>query len=125
MLHGVVTGPGSPSSVTTADNATAVVGSVMIWSAPAWTTGARLKAPLTSMVTSSLVTSSPSLAVSVSTYVPIAEKVTLEPGAVASPKATRPGPLVLLHWIVSGVPVSTPSSLTTPLSALSAGSVTV
>src|SRR5882762_426885 len=69
------------------------------------------------MVTLSLDVSSPSLAVSVSTYVPTVEKVAVVIGAAALVKVTVPGPLVLLHKEVSGDAVSTPSSTTLPASA--------
>src|SRR5881392_471984 len=69
------------------------------------------------MVTLSLATSSPSFAVSVSTYVPTVEKVAVVIGEAGLANDTVPGPLALLHTEVSDVPVSTPSSTMLPVSA--------
>ena len=68
-------------------------------------------------MTLSLAVSSPSFAVSVSTYVPTVEKVAVVIGAAGLAKVTVPGPLVLLHSELRAVPVSTPSSTTLPVSA--------
>src|SRR5881392_1652644 len=79
--------------------------------------------PPTSIVSESLPESSPSDAVSVSTYVPVAEKLTLVAADAALPNVTIPGPLVLVQSVVTGTAVM-PSSVNEPLRLPGAGSVT-
>ena len=79
--------------------------------------------PLAVTVTWLLAVSSPSFAVNVSRYVPVAEKFAVVEGAFALPNVTVPGPLVFVHVLVTD-PV-TLSSVTDPASVADAGSVTV
>lgn len=77
------------------------------------------------MMTSSDLESSPSLAVSRSAYVPAIEKFAEELSAVALLNVTVPGPLTLLHDLVSVLPVGRPSSVADPASVTPFGNVTV
>ena len=52
--------------------------------------------------------STPSLPVSRSTYVPACENVAVRAEGSASPNVTVPGPLNLLHVVVSGPPGGQP-----------------
>ena len=125
LVHCVVReGPGTPSSVAVPDRAATLIGNVMVWSGPASTVGGALATPPTVTVTSSLADSSPSLAVNVSTYVPVAEKSTLVLPAAALPKNTVPGPLILVHSVVTGAPLM-PSSMAEPMSVPGVGNVTI
>ena len=64
---------------------------------------------------------SPSLAVSVSTYVPAVEKIAVLEKPLGVPNVTVPGPLALLQIADTGAPLL-PSSVTAPVSnALSPG----
>ena len=75
------------------------------------------------MFTDLLADNSPSFALSVRTYAPVAEKVADVFAALALKNVTVPGPLVLVHAIVRD-PV-TRSSLTDPLSNARSGIVIV
>src|SRR5512132_4587350 len=127
LLHVVVTAPGGlgrPSSVTVPSRL-AALGSVIVSSAPALTTGAWF-CGFTVIVTSSLALSALSLAVRRSTYVPDAEKLAVVSTALALPKATVPGPLTLLHVVVTAPGgLGRPSSVTVPSRVAEAGSVIV
>src|SRR2546425_290548 len=79
---------------------------------------------LTITVNVSLPVSAPSLAVSVTTYVPATENVAVLLRAAGFPNVTVPGPLVLLHIVVTGAPPR-PSSTADPISSAEAGSVTI
>src|SRR5437773_2733991 len=63
----------------------------------------------------SLLARSPSLAVSISTYVPDAEKLAVVTVSFGCANVTVPGPLTLLQ-VVIGSPPGWPSSVTTPTS---------
>src|SRR5207237_2987404 len=68
----------------------------------------------------SLLASSPSLAVSISTYVPAVPNVAVVTVSFACANVTVPGPLTLLQVVV-GSPPGWPSSVTTPASEAGAG----
>src|SRR4051812_34208414 len=93
--HAAVSVPpvGSPSSLA-APASVAIEGSSTDASGPALTTGAALATAsgLTTMVTSSLLLNCPSDAVSRSTYVPAALKVTVVAGFETSANVTPAGP---------------------------------
>jgi hypothetical protein len=106
---------GRPSSLTwPASTSTAVVTGP---SRPALTRGGSLPGFAT-ISTSSLAESSPSVAVSRSTYVPGAPNVAVVAALAASPKTTPAGPLTTLQAEVSDEPSGFPSSLTEPTSVV-------
>src|SRR5438105_1895768 len=78
--------------------------------------------PDTTTLIVSVFDSSPSLAVSVNTYVPGDEKVAVVERRFAFPNVTVPGPLVFVHVVTSGLTM--PSSLAEPDRAAVAGRVT-
>src|SRR6185436_3217205 len=80
---------------------------------------------LETTVTSSCVESCESLPVNRSTYVPGSENVAVVTGEVASPKATVPGPLSLVHCDVRLGGVGLPSSVTEPFSDTASGNCTL
>src|SRR5438128_7073837 len=110
FVHVVVTvaPAGRPSSVTVAASAARFWGSVIVWSAPASTSGAAL-AGTTVTVTSSVAVRSPSLAVRRSTWIPATAKVALVLAAAGSPKTTGPGPLTAVQPTLSPPPCGSPS----------------
>src|SRR5215469_10851851 len=59
---------------------------------------------VTVIVTSLLLLSTESFAVNRSTYVPATQKLAVVAGAFGLPKTTSPGPLTLLHILVSVPP---------------------
>src|SRR5256712_4704624 len=79
---------------------------------------------LTIAVNVSLPVSAPSLALSISTYVPALENVAVVAHSFGCANVTVPGPLTLLH-VAMGSPPGNPSSVTVPASAACAGSVMV
>src|SRR5262245_21354267 len=74
--------------------------------------------------TSSAALSSESDAVSRSMYSPIWPNETVVDAAAALPHVTLPGPLTLLHVVVTALPAGRPSSLTVPAMDALAGRVT-
>src|SRR5439155_24117565 len=94
--------------------------SVIVWSAPALTTGGRFSG-LTLMMTSSLPVSFPSLTVSRSTYVPDVLKETVVVGWSGGVNVTVPGPMNLDHEYVSTRPRGNGSSVALPVSEAVAG----
>jgi hypothetical protein len=123
LLHSVVRAPPGRPSSETVPASEAWLASVIVRSAPALTMGARLvMPPSTWTVAESLPASSPSVAVSVSTYVPPAEKVAVVVKALGVPNVTLPGPLVLVHTVDTAV-LLRPSSVKDPESSAVAGSV--
>src|SRR5919112_1888230 len=99
-------------------------GSVVVWSGPAFATGA-LFGLMTVTVTSSLTLNSESAAVRRRTYAPPAANVAVVAALFGSVKVTEPGPLTFVHVTERALPGGRPSSLTTPSSAALSGSVTV
>src|SRR2546422_3546600 len=81
-------------------------------------------AALTATVSVSVPVSAPSLAVNISTYVPVLENVAVVAHSFGCAKLTVPGPLTLLH-VAMGSPPGSPSSLAVPKSDACAGSVMV
>jgi hypothetical protein len=80
----------------------------------------------TVIVTSSVVDSTLSLAVSLKTYVPSIEKLAEVFSALASPNVTVPGPLTVDHIVVNAPGgLGNPSSVAVPLRLADAGSVTI
>src|SRR4051812_34033644 len=77
------------------------------------------------MVVSVLPVRAPSFAVSRSTYVPGALKVTSERTALPGANAATPGPLTFDHWTESVLLDGRPSSVTEPESLAAFGTVTV
>src|SRR4029079_7772899 len=128
LLHVVVStgGGGKPSSLAVSLKL-AVAGRVMVWSVPALTKGAWLTGDtgLTVICTSSNEVSAPSPAVSRSTYTPDTLKLAVVFNALTLPNVTVPGPLNLLHVLVSTGGAGKPSSLADPLRLAVAGSVMV
>jgi len=57
--------------------------------------------------------------------VPARSKLAVVVGLAAGANVTRPGPLTLVHALVTAAPVGRPSSVTDPLSDALAGNVIV
>src|SRR2546422_10007496 len=79
---------------------------------------------VTLMVTVSVPLSAPSFAVSISTYVPGAEKLAVVFSSSGCANVTIPGPLTWLHAVLTSMP-GNPSSVYVPVSTACAGSVIV
>src|SRR6266550_8153556 len=77
----------------------------------------------TVIVTVSLALSAPSFAVSLNTYVPVAEKATVVFNSNGCAMVTVPGPLTKLHVVSTSTP-GRPSSVYKPVSEAAAGKVT-
>ena len=106
-------GLGRPSSLAVPDKVT-WDGSVIVWFDPALAVGARFRG-LTVIVVSSAPVSALSLAERRRTYVPAAEKPAVVLLAPAFPNVTVPGPLTLLHVVVTAAGgFGRPSSLAVP-----------
>ena|SRR5437016_641755 len=82
-------------------------------------------AGFTVTLTSALDERAPSDAVRRKTYWPLVENVAVVDAVLGFAKVTVPGPLTVLHAIVTVEPDGRPSSLTVPLSVAAFGSVMV
>src|SRR5207248_7985985 len=82
-------------------------------------------AGLTLTVTSLVLDSDPSEAVSRNVYVPLVEKLAVVFNEPAFPKLTVPAPLIFDHDVVSEVVTGNPSSLAVPLRLAAEGNVIV
>src|SRR5262245_34750004 len=118
-------GLGSPSSVTVPVSI-AAAGIAIVWLRPAFTAGAWFETGSTVICTWSNVVSAPSLAVSLSTYVPAVEKMARVSTSATFSNVTVPGPLTLLHVVLTSAGgIGSPSSFTVASSIASAGNVIV
>src|ERR1051325_6911553 len=82
-------------------------------------------AGLTSTVTSLVLASDPSEAVSRNVYVPLVEKLAVVFNEPAFPKLTLPDPLIFDHDVFSEVVTGNPSSLAIPFRLAKEGNVIV